>query len=103
MEIFSSITPGIIEAVWLTLKLAFITSIILLAIALPLSWWLANWQGRAKPLIMSVFALPLVLPPTVLGFYLLIAFSPESPLGELWYNLSGNTLVFSFEGLLVGS
>ena len=103
MEIFSSITPGIIEAVWLTLKLAFITSIILLAIALPLSWWLANWQGRAKPLIMSVFALPLVLPPTVLGFYLLIAFSPESPLGELWYNLSGNTLVFSFEGLVLGS
>jgi len=92
-----------LEAILLTLKLAFITSSLLLLIALPLAWFLANWQSKAKPLVMSILALPLVLPPTVLGFYLLIAFSPQSTLGQGWQSLTGSNLVFSFEGLVLGS
>ena len=92
-----------LEAILLTLKLAFITSGLLLLIALPLAWFLANWQSKAKPLVMSVLALPLVLPPTVLGFYLLIAFSPQSALGQGWQSLTGSNLAFSFEGLVLGS
>ena len=92
-----------LEAILLTLKLAFITSGLLLLIALPLAWFLANWQSKAKPFVMSVLALPLVLPPTVLGFYLLIAFSPQSALGQGWQSLTGSNLAFSFEGLVLGS
>ncbi|WP_421712524.1 molybdate ABC transporter permease subunit [Alteromonas abrolhosensis] len=92
-----------LEAILLTLKLAFITSGLLLLIALPLAWFLAKWQSKAKPLVMSILALPLVLPPTVLGFYLLIAFSPQSTLGQGWQSLTGSNLVFSFEGLVLGS
>ena len=92
-----------LEAILLTLKLAFITSGLLLLIALPLAWFLANWQSKAKPLVMSVLALPLVLPPTVLGFYLLIAFSPQSALGQGWQSLTGSNLAFSFEGLVLGA
>lgn len=92
-----------LEAILLTLKLAFIASGLLLLIALPLAWFLANWQSKAKPLVMSILALPLVLPPTVLGFYLLIAFSPQSTLGQGWQSLTGSNLVFSFEGLVLGS
>lgn len=92
-----------LEAILLTLKLAFITSGLLLLIALPLAWYLANWQSKVKPLVMSVLALPLVLPPTVLGFYLLIAFSPQSALGQGWQSLTGSNLAFSFEGLVLGS
>ena len=92
-----------LEAILLTLKLAFITSGVLLFIALPLAWFLANWQSKAKPLVMSILALPLVLPPTVLGFYLLVAFSPQSALGQGWQSLTGSNLAFSFEGLVLGS
>ena len=92
-----------LEAILLTLKLAFITSGLLLLIALPLAWFLAKWQSKAKPLVMSILALPLVLPPTVLGFYLLIAFSPQSALGQGWQSLTGSNLAFSFEGLILGS
>ena len=99
-EFFGSST---LEAILLTLKLAFITSGLLLLIALPLAWFLANWQSRAKPLVMSILALPLVLPPTVLGFYLLIAFSPQSAVGQGWQSLTGSNLAFSFEGLVLGS
>lgn len=92
-----------LEAILLTLKLAFITSGLLLFIALPLAWFLANWRSQAKPFVMSILALPLVLPPTVLGFYLLVAFSPQSALGEGWQSLTGSNLAFSFEGLVLGS
>ncbi|GFD74201.1 molybdate ABC transporter permease subunit [Alteromonas marina] len=92
-----------LEAILVTLKLAFITSGLLLFIALPLAWFLANWQSKAKPLVMSILALPLVLPPTVLGFYLLVAFSPQSALGQGWQSLTGSNLAFSFEGLVLGS
>ncbi|WP_414827762.1 molybdate ABC transporter permease subunit [Alteromonas sp. H39] len=90
-------------AISLTLKLALLTSVILLLISLPLAWWLSQWQSRAKPLVQSVIALPLVLPPTVLGFYLLLAFSPSSLPGELWQSVTGTQLAFSFSALVIGS
>lgn len=104
MDIIGSLVSApMLSAVWLTLKLALVTSVILLLITLPLAWKLANWHGRSKPWVMSLFALPLVLPPTVLGFYLLIAFSPQGTLGQLWAHMTGDTLAFSFEGLVLGS
>lgn len=90
-------------AIGLTLQLAIVTSLLLLAITLPLSWWLANWQSRAKPFVMAILALPLVLPPTVLGFYLLVAFSPQHFIGQGWQAVFGTSLAFSFEGLVLGS
>ncbi len=92
-----------LPAIWLTVKLALVTSVLLLIIATPLAWWLARWQSGFKPIVQGIIALPLVLPPTVLGFYLLIAFSPDSPLGAFWLNTFGSTLAFSFEGLVLGS
>lgn len=90
-------------AIWLTLKLAAMTVVILLIISLPFAWWLAKYQGRFKPLFEALIALPLVLPPTVLGFYLLTAFSPNTALGSLWINVVGEQFVFSFKGILFGS
>ncbi|MGL6211888.1 MAG: molybdate ABC transporter permease subunit [Paracoccaceae bacterium] len=88
---------------WLTLHLAAITTVVLLAIGTPLAWWLAFTRSRAKPAIEALTALPLVLPPTVLGFYLLILLSPNGVIGGPWFNLTGTTLTFSFLGLVVGS
>lgn len=92
-----------LPALWLTVKLALVTSVLLLIIATPLAWWIARWQSGFKPVVQGIIALPLVLPPTVLGFYLLVAFSPDSPLGAFWLNTFGSTLAFSFEGLVLGS
>ncbi|QJR82344.1 molybdate ABC transporter permease subunit [Alteromonas pelagimontana] len=92
-----------VTAILLTLKLAVITSVLLMAIATPLAWWLSRSQHPLKNLLQSIIALPLVLPPTVLGFYLLIAFSPNSALGQLWLTTTGSQLAFSFTGLVVGS
>ena len=89
--------------VWLTLKLATVTTVVLLIVGTPLAWWLAFTRSRARTAIEAVVALPLVLPPTVLGFYLLILFSPASPLGAFWVSLTGSTLTFSFSGLVVAS
>lgn len=91
------------SAIILTLKLASLTSVLLILIATPLAWWLAKWRHPLRPLIHAVIALPLVLPPTVLGFYLLVAFSPNHPLGAFWLSLTGDTLAFSFIGILIGS
>lgn len=88
---------------WLTLRLAAAATGILLLIGTPLAWWLARTTSRLRPALEAVVALPLVLPPTVLGFYLLILLSPTSTLGGFWVRLTGDTLTFSFAGLLVGS
>jgi molybdate transport system permease protein len=91
------------EALWLTLRLAVGTTAILLVVALPLAWWIASGRGAVRALVQAVVALPLVLPPTVLGFYLLIALGPLSAPGRLLIRLLGHPLAFSFAGLLVGS
>jgi len=88
---------------WLTLRLAAVTTAILLALGTPLAWWLAFTRSRAKPAVEAVAALPLVLPPTVLGFYLLVTLGPASPLGALWVRVTGESLTFSFSGLVVAS
>lgn len=90
-------------AVWLSVQLAGLTMLILLLIATPLAWWLTRTKSRIRPVIEALVALPLVLPPTVLGFYLLILMSPDMALGALWLRISGDTLAFSFTGLLIAS
>ena len=87
----------------LTLLLAGTTTIVLLIIGTPLAWWLAFTNARTKPVVEAITALPLVLPPTVLGFYLLILMSPTAPLGGLWVSITGDALTFSFTGLVVAS
>ncbi len=87
----------------LTLLLATVTTLLLLLLATPLAWWLATTRSRLRPVIEAITALPLVLPPTVLGFYLLLMLNPEAPLGSFWVRLTGNTLTFSFAGLVVAS
>ncbi len=89
--------------IWLTLRLSAVTALLLIVVALPLAWWLANTRSRMKPAVEAVTALPLVLPPTVLGFYLLLLFSPNFPLGGFWLRMTGDTLTFSFTGLVVAS
>lgn len=89
--------------VWLSLRLAGLTTLILLVLAMPLAWWLARTRNPIRPFIEALTALPLVLPPTVLGFYLLLLFSPDTPLGAGFLRLTGDTLAFSFAGLLVAS
>jgi molybdate transport system permease protein len=88
---------------WLSLALASVTTIILLLVGTPLAWWLAGTRSRAKPALEAVTALPLVLPPTVLGFYFLIALGPASPIGSFWMSITGDALTFSFSGLVVAS
>lgn len=88
---------------WLTARLAAVTTVILLLLGTPLAWWLAQTRARAKAVVEAVTALPLVLPPTVLGFYLLVFLSPDAPLGGLWLSATGAPLTFSFAGLVVGS
>lgn len=91
------------QAIFLSLKLAAATTAILLALGVPLAWWLATSTRRWKFVLEAVVALPLVLPPTVLGFYVLLALGPRSPIGALYLRLTGGTLPFSFAGLLIGS
>ena len=93
------INPQDIEALWLTLRLAAVTTIVLLILGTPLAWWLARTRCRIKLLIESVVALPLVLPPTVLGFYVLLMLGPEGPIQAL----GGPALAFTFTGLVIGS
>ena len=89
--------------IWLTLQLAGLTTVLLLLIATPIAWWLAGTKSRLKPAVEALTALPLVLPPTVLGFYLLILMSPQSTLGAFWVRLTGEALTFSFSGLVIAS
>jgi molybdate transport system permease protein len=91
------------SALVLTLQLAGLTTFILLLIGTPLAWWLSQTQFRFKPVIEAIVALPLVLPPTVLGFYLLIALGPHGPFGGLMIWLGSQPLAFTFTGLVIGS
>jgi len=97
------LTQGDLNALWITLKLAGTTTLLLLLLGTPLAWWLARTRVRLKPVIEAAVALPLVLPPTVLGFYLLIALGPHGPVGGLMQALGGQPLAFTFAGLVVGS
>lgn len=90
-------------AVWLTLRLAGFTTAILLALGVPLAYWLATTRRRGRFLVEAMVSLPIVLPPTVLGFYVLLATGPQSPLGRLWESSTGRMLPFTFEGILLGS
>lgn len=90
-------------ALWLTIKLAALTTLCLLLMGLPVAWGLSRYRGRLRPMFEAVIALPLVLPPTVLGYYFLVAFAPNTVLGESWYLLTGSQLAFSFSGILFGS
>jgi len=90
-------------AIWLTVKLASVTTLLLLLLGTPLAWWLARTRSRLRGPIGAVVALPLVLPPTVLGFYLLVALGPNGPIGELTQSLGLGLLPFTFAGLVVGS
>jgi len=96
-------SPADLAALWVTLKLAALTSLILLLIGIPLAWWLARTRCRCKPWLEALVALPLVLPPTVLGFYLLVALGPNGPLAGLYQGLGLQPLTFTFSGLVVGS
>jgi molybdate transport system permease protein len=89
--------------IWLTLKLASVTTLVLLLIGTPLAWWLARTTSWLKGPLAAVVALPLVLPPTVIGFYLLVGLGPQGPLGQLTRMLGWGTLPFTFPGLVVGS
>jgi molybdate transport system permease protein len=87
----------------LTLRLAATVSVLLFVLGLPIAYWIAFSRWRWKFLIEAVVALPIVLPPTVLGFYVLVALGPHSPLGRWWIGLTGHTLAFTFSGLVIGS
>jgi molybdate transport system permease protein len=91
------------QTFWLTLELAFTVSGLLLFIGLPIAYWIAFSAWRWKFLVEALVALPIVLPPTVLGFYVLVALGPRSPLGRWWISLTGHTLAFTFAGLVIGS
>jgi molybdate transport system permease protein len=91
------------QAIWLSVRLAVSTTAILLALGLPMAYWLTYSTRRWRFLVEALVALPLVLPPTVLGFYVLLAMGPRSPVGALYGRLTGGTLPFSFQGLLLGS
>ena len=91
------------QAFRLTIELAVVVSLILLAVGLPLAYWIAFTRRRWKFLVEAIVALPIVLPPTVLGFYVLVALGSQSPLGRWWQSLTGHTLAFTFSGLVIGS
>ena len=89
--------------VWISLKLAIVTVIVLVLLGTPLAWWLAFTRSRLRAIVEALVALPLVLPPTVLGFYLLILLGPTGPIGSFWVEITGTTLTFSFLGLVIAS
>ncbi|NCF15104.1 MAG: molybdate ABC transporter permease subunit [Gammaproteobacteria bacterium] len=88
---------------WLSAQLAFVTMVVLILIGTPLAWWLSQTSSRWKPVAQAVVAMPIVLPPTVLGFYLLILLGPDGTVGRWWVELTGSTLTFSFTGLVIAS
>ncbi len=97
------LSPADWQAINLTLKLCLYTTIILLTIATPLAWWLASGRSASRVVVQAIVALPLVLPPTVLGFYLLMALGPRGPVGSTLESIGLSHLAFSFEGILLAS
>lgn len=97
------LSPNDLAAVWLTVQLAGLTTVLLLALGTPVAWWLARTPSRLKGLVGSVVTLPLVLPPAVLGFYLLVLMGPQGPVGRLTQALGLGLLPFTFAGLVVAS
>ena len=91
------------EVVWTTLKLASVVTVLLLVLATPLAWWLSRRRAWWKEVVAAVTTLPIILPPSVLGFYLLISLAPQSPLMALLHPFGIRTLAFTFEGLVIGS
>ena len=92
-----------ITAVFITLKLAIVSTLILLILGTPLAWWLSQTRWKLKAILEAIIALPLVLPPTVLGFYLLITLGPNGPVGAMLESFGGSSIAFTFTGLVVGS
>jgi molybdate transport system permease protein len=92
-----------LSPLWLSAKLALATTLVLVVLGAPLSWWLSQTRSRWQLVVQAVVAMPIVLPPTVLGFYLLIVLGPEGAIGSWWVRLSGETLTFSFTGLVIAS
>ena len=88
---------------WLSAQLAFITALLLIIMGAPLAWWLSQSTSRWKPALQAIVTMPIVLPPTVLGFYLLILLGPNGALGSWWVELTGSALTFSFTGLVIAS
>ncbi len=91
------------DTVWLSLKLAGLVTVILLLVATPIAWWLAQTHSRYKPLYNAILSLPMVLPPTVLGFYLLLLLGPHGAVGKLLQTLDWQALPFSFKGIVLGA
>jgi molybdate transport system permease protein len=91
------------QAFWLTIRLAVLVAAILVILGMPIAYWITFSRWRWKFLAEAVVALPIVIPPTVLGFYVLVALGPRSPFGRWWESLTGHTLAFTFEGLVIGS
>jgi molybdate transport system permease protein len=94
---------ALFEPLWLSIQLAGITTAVLMIIATPIAWWLAQSSSRWKPVVQTTVALPIVLPPTVMGFYLLIVLGPGGAIGSWWVELTGSALTFSFAGLVIAS
>jgi molybdate transport system permease protein len=97
------LTDSDIQSIWLTIRLAFVVTSILLLVGTPIAWWLARSRSRLKGPLSAIVALPLILPPSVLGFYLLLAMGPNGPVGHLTRALGIGTLPFTFWGLVVAS
>ena len=97
------LSPGLWQSLWLTLRLAAITTVALGLVGLPLAHWLNTTRWRIAPMLETIVSLPIVLPPTVIGFYILVSFAPTHPPGSWWRELTGAPLAFSFTGLVIAS
>ena len=91
------------DPLWLSIRLAFVTTSVLIVCGAPLAWWLSQTKSRGQPVVQVIVAMPIVLPPTVLGFYLLILLGPQGAIGSWWVKLTGDALTFSFVGLVIAS
>ncbi|MGB1142620.1 MAG: molybdate ABC transporter permease subunit, partial [Halioglobus sp.] len=98
-----SLSSTELDAIYLTIALASVTTLWLMVLGTPLAWWLSRRSGTIPALLEALVALPLILPPTVLGFYLLLMFAPDSFVGHWWQQLTGEPLAFTFTALVIGS